>query len=94
MTVDPVAVEDDFAQRIARAAGPGVVVRDVEVMPGGHSGLTHRARLAGFPGHDEVVVKSTPPGRAPRGRHDVLRQARVIRALAPIDGRAGPRGVL
>ena len=86
MTADPVAVEPDFAERVARAAGPGVVVLDVAVMPGGHSGLTHRVRLDGLPGHEQVVVKSTPPGRAPRGRHDVLRQARLIKALAPVDG--------
>ncbi|MDF2434520.1 MAG: hypothetical protein JWP44_4151 [Mucilaginibacter sp.] len=86
MTPEPVAVEQDFAQRIAQAAGPGVVVRRVEVMPGGHSGLTHRVELDGLPGHEQVVVKSTPPGRAPRGRHDVLRQARLIRALGPVDG--------
>jgi aminoglycoside phosphotransferase (APT) family kinase protein len=83
---EPVAVEQDFAQRIARAAGPGVVVRRVEVMPGGHSGLTHRVELDGLPGQEQIVVKSTPPGRAPRGRHDVLRQARLIRALWPVDG--------
>ena len=82
----PLALEEDFAERIAHAAGPGVAVREVAVMPGGHSGLTHRVELDGLRGHQQVVVKSTPPGRAPRGRHDVLRQARVIRALAPVDG--------
>jgi aminoglycoside phosphotransferase (APT) family kinase protein len=77
----PVAVEPDFAERLAHAAGPRVTVRSVEVMPGGHSGLTHRVRLDGIAGHEVVVVKSTPPGRTPRGRHDVLRQARIVRAL-------------
>jgi aminoglycoside phosphotransferase (APT) family kinase protein len=91
VTLEPVAPEQDFAERIARAAGPGVAVRRVEVMPGGHSGLTHRVTLDGLPGHDEVVIKSTPPGRAPRGRHDVLRQARLIRALAPVDGVPVPK---
>jgi aminoglycoside phosphotransferase (APT) family kinase protein len=77
----PVAVESDFAARLERAAGSGVAVRSVETMPGGHSGLTHRVMLDGLPGHEVVVVKSTPPGRAPRGRHDVLRQARIMAAL-------------
>ena len=83
VTVGPVAVEPDFAERIARAAGPGVTVRDVAVMPGGHSGLTHRVSLDGLAGHERWSIKSTPPGRTPRGRHDVLRQARVVRALEP-----------
>ncbi len=86
MTTEPVELEADFAERLARAAGPGVAVRHVEVMPGGHSGLTHSVLLEGLEGHPEVVVKSTPPGRTPRGRHDVLRQARVLRALAPVSG--------
>ena len=86
MIAEPVTLEADFAVRVARAAGPGAAVAHVEVMPGGHSGLTHRVRLDGVAGHSEVVVKSTPPGRSPRGRHDVLRQARILRALAPISG--------
>ena len=78
----PVAIESDFAARLARAAGRGVAVRSIEVMPGGHSGLTHRVTLEGLADHDVVVViKSTPPGRAPRGRHDVLRQARIMHGL-------------
>lgn len=81
----PVAVEPDFAARLARAAGPGVTVSSIEVMPGGHSGLTHRVTLEGLVDHDAlVVIKSTPPGRAPRGRHDVLRQARIMHALETV----------
>jgi aminoglycoside phosphotransferase (APT) family kinase protein len=84
MTLEPVALEPDFAHRIAHAAGRGVDVRDVSVMSGGHSGLTHIVTLEGLPDHQAVVIKSTPPGRPARGRHDVLRQARVIRALEPV----------
>jgi aminoglycoside phosphotransferase (APT) family kinase protein len=84
MTVGPVALEPGFAQRIALAAGSDVDVRDVSVMSGGHSGVTHIAILEGLDDHEAVVIKSTPPGRPARGRHDVLRQARVIRALAAI----------
>jgi streptomycin 6-kinase len=56
----------------------------VELRPleGGHSGLTWIAGLDAPSGAPEtVVVKSTPPGRRPVGRHDVLRQARVLQAL-------------
>ena len=48
---------------------------ELEVLPGGHSGLTYTV-------NDKYVVKAVPPGRKPVGRNDVLRQARVLRALA------------
>ncbi len=76
MSGSPVVVEPDFADRIARAAGAEVAA--IDVLSGGHSGLTHVATLAEG---ERVVIKSTPPGRDPRGRHDVLRQARMIDAL-------------
>ncbi|MCP2242241.1 phosphotransferase family protein [Lentzea aerocolonigenes] len=47
---------------------------ELEVLPGGHSGLTYT-----FNG--TCVVKAVPPGQKPLGRNDVLRQARVLRAL-------------
>jgi aminoglycoside phosphotransferase (APT) family kinase protein len=53
----------------------------MRALPGGHSGLTWLAELESDPPRT-VVVKSTPPGRRPVGRHDVLRQARVLRALS------------
>lgn len=86
MSAGPVELEDGFAARIASAAGNGSCVRELTAMPGGHSGLTHRVVLESSSGHDVVVVKSTPPGRRPRGRHDVLRQARLIDALAEVPG--------
>ncbi|MGW4058079.1 phosphotransferase family protein [Amycolatopsis sp. NPDC004747] len=45
-----------------------------EVLPGGHSGLTYAVE-------GKYVVKAVPPGQKPVGRNDVLRQARVLRAL-------------
>lgn len=48
---------------------------ELEVLPGGHSGLTYT--LDGT-----CVVKAVPPGQKPLGRNDILRQARVLRALA------------
>jgi aminoglycoside phosphotransferase (APT) family kinase protein len=77
----PVAVDAGFAERIAAAAGPGVAVRRLEVLSGGHSGVTHVAELDHGDRVEPVVIKSTPPGRRPAGRHDVLRQADVIAAL-------------
>ncbi len=47
-------------------------------LPGGHSGLTYAVRAPDA----AYVVKAVPPGQAPRGRNDVLRQARILRALA------------
>ena len=50
-------------------------------MPGGHSGLTYRVETS----EGALVVKSVPPGQQAIGRHDMLRQARIIEALAPTD---------
>ncbi len=43
-------------------------------MPGGHSGLTYRLETSEGP----LVVKSVPEGQKAIGRHDMLRQARII----------------
>lgn len=53
-------------------------VGPLEVLPGGHSGLTYRAAVD----DSAVVVKAVPPGRPAVGRHDMLRQAQVLAALA------------
>lgn len=58
---------------------PGSTVEPLRVLPGGHSGLTYRAETS----DGAVVVKAVPPGRRPIGRHDMIRQARIMRALAP-----------
>ncbi|GAA5055133.1 phosphotransferase family protein [Nocardia callitridis] len=56
----------------------GVVPTSFERLPGGHSGLTYRARTdAG-----SYVVKAVPEGSKPIGRHDMLRQAHIISTLA------------
>ncbi|MGW3961056.1 phosphotransferase family protein [Amycolatopsis sp. NPDC005003] len=47
---------------------------ELEVLPGGHSGLTYTV-------DGKYVVKAVPPGQKAVGRNDVLRQARVLRAL-------------
>lgn len=74
--------EHDLHLRVAtrlREAGPDLDVGALTRMPGGHSGLTYRVETADGP----LVVKSVPEGQQPIGRHDMLRQARIIDALAP-----------
>ncbi|MFI1031725.1 phosphotransferase family protein [Streptomyces sp. NPDC020951] len=57
---------------------PGAPLGDLRTLPGGHSGLTYSIAA----GPVSYVVKAVPPGRRPIGRNDVLRQARILRALA------------
>jgi aminoglycoside phosphotransferase (APT) family kinase protein len=76
------AYERELCQRVAaslRRQWPEVEVGLFARMPGGHSGLTYRAETT----EGALVVKSVPPGQKPIGRHDMLRQARIIEALAP-----------
>jgi aminoglycoside phosphotransferase (APT) family kinase protein len=53
-------------------------VSALESLAGGASSLTY----AGQRGNQHVVVKVAPPGVPPIAHRDVLRQARIIRALA------------
>jgi aminoglycoside phosphotransferase (APT) family kinase protein len=74
--------ERGLCERVAAALGrqqPGVEVGLFARMPGGHSGLTYRVETS----EGALVVKSVPPGQKAIGRHDMLRQARIIDALAP-----------
>lgn len=59
----------------ARLAPPGV--RDIRPLAGGASSLTYAGTIAGRP----VVVKVAPAGVPPVLHRDVLRQARLLRAL-------------
>lgn len=54
-----------------------MAVVDVEPLTGGASSLTFTAVSAG----ERIVLKVAPPGLEPRHNRDVLRQARVLRAL-------------
>jgi aminoglycoside phosphotransferase (APT) family kinase protein len=56
----------------------GPDVGPLEPLAGGHSGLTYRVRA----GDRALVVKAVPPGQRPIGRHDMVRQARILQALA------------
>ncbi|OZD81288.1 phosphotransferase family protein [Rhodococcus sp. 05-339-2] len=72
--------ESSLRTRVTAAldAELGVTVSTFEPLLGGHSGLTYRV---GTPGGD-FVVKAVPEGQRSVGRHDILRQASILRALA------------
>jgi aminoglycoside phosphotransferase (APT) family kinase protein len=69
--------ELELGQLAERLVPAGVL--DVRPLAGGASSLTYAGRLGDRP----VVVKVAPPGVPPILHRDVLRQARLIRALAP-----------
>ncbi|MFD4972927.1 phosphotransferase family protein [Streptomyces sp. NPDC058424] len=77
--------EKELLNRLAAAASsrwPGAEVEGLRRLPGGVSSLTYASTLH-IPAESaqSVVVKVAPPGLAPVRNRDVLRQARVIRAL-------------
>lgn len=59
---------------------PGAELAALEPLTGGASSLTFVASVTGAEA-DRVVVKVAPPGLAPVRNRDVLRQARLMRAL-------------
>jgi aminoglycoside phosphotransferase (APT) family kinase protein len=77
--------EDDLGRRAGAAvaaARPGSALSPLARMRGGASSITYRAALHGAAsGPGEVVVKVAPAGVAPTKNRDVLRQARLQRAL-------------
>lgn len=60
------------------AAFPRQAVGPLRTLVGGHSGLTYTVAV----GERRYVVKAVPPAERPVGRNDMLRQARVLNALA------------
>lgn len=92
-------VEIDSAELLARAGAavnhryPTARLSELEPLPGGISSLTFAARLDGGGGGEghRVVVKVAPPGLAPVRNRDVLRQARLLRALADVPGVRVPK---
>ncbi len=71
-----IMVELDLEQLRRRLAGAGIT--GVTELAGGASSLTFRGEHDGR----AVVVKVAPPGVEPVAHRDVLRQARIIKALA------------
>jgi aminoglycoside phosphotransferase (APT) family kinase protein len=71
------------ATAAARRVGVGSVVRDLDRLPVGEASITLIGRLdrdAEVPS-ERIVLKSAPAGLPPVHNRDVLRQARIIRAL-------------
>lgn len=61
---------------------PGAAVRDIRPLTGGTSSLTFIVDLDGVPADETpIVLKVAPPGLEPVRNRDVLRQARLQRAL-------------
>jgi aminoglycoside phosphotransferase (APT) family kinase protein len=73
------AVEVDLRELTDRLAPLGV--DDLRPLPGGASSLTYAGVAGG--GDRRVVVKVAPAGLPPVRNRDVLRQARLLRALGP-----------
>ncbi|HSV38026.1 MAG TPA: phosphotransferase family protein [Nocardioidaceae bacterium] len=74
--------ETDLAARVAaslRKQRPDLDVGELTPLLGGHSGLTYRVDT----GEGPLVIKSVPEHQKAVGRHDMLRQARILDALAP-----------
>ena len=69
------------AATLRASQGDDLEVSELSIMPGGHSGLTYRLTA----GAQDLVVKAVPPGQRSMGRHDMLRQARILQALADTD---------
>lgn len=72
------ALESRVSAFLRSGSKEGLDVGPLEPLTGGHSGLTYRVSA----GDRALVVKAVPPGQRPVGRHDMLRQARILQALA------------
>jgi aminoglycoside phosphotransferase (APT) family kinase protein len=81
---DPVLVRHRVERALAGGL-PRLTMTDLTPLPGGTSSLTFTATVAvaGEPAR-RVVIKMAPPGLPARGNRDVLRQARVLRALSTV----------
>jgi aminoglycoside phosphotransferase (APT) family kinase protein len=80
------ALEAAIGDALRARHGAGVTVAGLRTLSGGRSGVTLTADVTGLGSVGSVVVKAAPEGRSPVGRHDVLRQGRVLRAVAGAPG--------
>ena len=82
--------EEELAARVAVATAawaPGASIGRLESFKSGRSSLTLSAPLSGGPPeHDRIVIKVAPAGLPPVRNRDVLRQARLLRALEGAPG--------
>ena len=86
---------DDLRSRLTANVDrrwPGASVVAVDALVGGASSLTYSVGVV-VPGgpHRQIIVKVAPPGMAPTGNRDVLRQAKLLRAIAAVAGLNVPR---
>lgn len=85
----------ELTQRVAAATAawtPGSAIGVLEKLKGGRSSLTFSAPVTGGPPeHERIVVKVAPAGLPPVRNRDVLRQARLLRALEDAPGVRVPR---
>ncbi|MEW6475447.1 MAG: phosphotransferase family protein [Actinomycetota bacterium] len=83
-------VDSDLMARVHASLAaklPEFRLESIEWMAGGHSGVTLAVRGTTESASTlRMVVKAAPPGRPAKGRHDVLRQARIMRALKDVNG--------
>lgn len=68
-------------ERYLEQEGLAVAGLRVEPIGDGHSNLTYRLRREGA---EDLVLRRPPRGPLPPSAHDVLREARLLRALAPL----------
>ncbi|MFT4124714.1 MAG: phosphotransferase family protein [Gordonia sp. (in: high G+C Gram-positive bacteria)] len=84
----------DITDRVSLAARqwrPDAAIDRVRPLTGGTSSLTFIAEIAAVEdGGEALVIKIAPPGLPPVRNRDVLRQGRVMSALAGADGVAVP----
>jgi aminoglycoside phosphotransferase (APT) family kinase protein len=86
---------EDLRRRTTAAVArwaPGAEVSAVEPLTGGSSSLTYVATLRSAP-EQRVVLKVAPPGLPPLRNRDVLRQGRLMAALADVPGVRVPRAL-
>ncbi len=73
-----VALIDPLLDQLTERLAPQHI-SELSPLAGGASSLT----FAGKRGDQRVVIKVAPPGVPPIAHRDVLRQARIIKALGP-----------
>ncbi|MEV5829736.1 phosphotransferase family protein [Spirillospora sp. NPDC052242] len=78
----PAVQPEELIARASSAAGRAV--RDPVPLQGGASSLTFKGRWGDGPAPGPLVLKVAPPGVPPVRNRDVLRQARILRALAEV----------
>jgi aminoglycoside phosphotransferase (APT) family kinase protein len=73
----------------AHTGDPSAEVRDVRAMPG-HAGFSYGCTFIHTGGENALVLRLPPPGVRPVGNADILRQGRVVAALAGTDVPVAP----